>query len=110
MMHSGNTDGNGQNITAGTNTTAAVTLPLITAGGSTDRMRWHLHHCRLVHRSGIDVLVITAGWYASSALMLSHHSQMVCQTSVGVLVITAGWYTGLALVFLLSQPDGTLNR
>jgi hypothetical protein len=47
-MHSGNTGGNGQNITAGTNTMAAVMLPLITAGGSTDRVRCHLHHRRMV--------------------------------------------------------------
>jgi hypothetical protein len=38
MMHSGNTGGNGQNITIGTNTTVAVTLPLITTGESTDLM------------------------------------------------------------------------
>jgi hypothetical protein len=39
MMYSGKAGGNGQNIIAGTNTMAAVTLPLITAGGSTDRVR-----------------------------------------------------------------------
>jgi hypothetical protein len=44
MTHSCNTGGNGQNITAGTNTTSTVMLPLITAGGSTDRVRWQLHH------------------------------------------------------------------
>jgi hypothetical protein len=60
MMHSGNADGNGQNITAETNTTAAVTLPLITARGSTNRMRWHLHHRRMVRRSDVDVLIIIA--------------------------------------------------
>jgi hypothetical protein len=70
-MHSGNAGGNGQNITARTNTMAAVTLPLITAGGNTDCVRWHLHHRRMVRRSGVDVLVITAGWYTSPALMFS---------------------------------------
>jgi hypothetical protein len=63
-MHSGNAGGNGQNITAGTNTTAAVTLPLIIARGSPDRMCWHLNHRRMVCRSGVDALLITAGWYA----------------------------------------------
>ena len=77
-MHSGNTSGNGQNITAETNTTAAVTLPLITARGSTDRVRWHLHHRRMVLRTGVDILVIIDGWY-----------------------------DGPALMFLSSQPDGT---
>jgi hypothetical protein len=71
MTHSGNASSNGQNITAGTNTMAAVTLPLITVGGNTDRVRWYLHHRRMVCQSGVDVLVITAGWYASPALMLS---------------------------------------
>jgi hypothetical protein len=80
-MHSGNAGGNGQNITAGTNTTAAVTLPLITTGGSTDRVRWHLHHRR-----------------------------MVLQTSIDILVITAGWYDGPTLMFSSSQPDGTPVR
>jgi hypothetical protein len=80
-MHSGNTGGNGQNITARTNTTAAVTLPLITTEGSTDRVRWHLHHRRMVLRTSIDILIITADWY-----------------------------DGPALMFLLSQPDGTPVR
>jgi hypothetical protein len=71
MTHSGNAGGNGQNITARTNTTATVTLPLITAGGNTDRVRWRQHHCWMVRRSSIYVLIITVGWYASSALMLS---------------------------------------
>jgi hypothetical protein len=62
-MHSGNADGNGQNITTGTNITAAVTLPLITAGGSTDHVHWHLHHRRMVLQTGVDILVITARWY-----------------------------------------------
>jgi hypothetical protein len=70
-MHSGNASGNRQNITTGTNTTAAMTLPLITARGNTDHVRWHLHHRRMVHRSGVDTLVITARWYADLALMLS---------------------------------------
>ena len=56
-MHSDNAGGNGQNITAKTNTTAVVTLPLITAGRSTDRVHWHLHHCRMVLRTGVDILV-----------------------------------------------------
>ena len=38
-MHSGNADSSGQNITAGTNTTAAVMLPLITIGGGTSHVR-----------------------------------------------------------------------
>jgi hypothetical protein len=38
MMHSGNAGGNGHNITAGTNTTAAVMLALITAGRNTSRV------------------------------------------------------------------------
>jgi hypothetical protein len=39
MMYSSNVGGNGQNITPGTNTTATMTLPLITAEGNTDRVR-----------------------------------------------------------------------
>jgi hypothetical protein len=70
-MHSGNVDGNGQNITARTNTTAAVTLSLITTGGNTDRVRWHLHHRRMVLRTGVDILVITARWYEGPTLMFS---------------------------------------
>ena len=66
-MHSGNAGGNGQNITARTNTTAAVMLALITTGGHTDHVRWRLHHWRMVHWAGIDVLVITAGWYVGLA-------------------------------------------
>jgi hypothetical protein len=96
MMHSGNAGGNKQNITAGTNTTAAVTLALITVRGSTDRMRWHLHHRRMVLRTGVDILVITAGWYG--------------WTGVDVLVITSGWYAGPALIFSSSQLDGTPVR
>ena len=38
MMHSGNADGNGHNITTGTNTTVVATLPLITTRGNTNRM------------------------------------------------------------------------
>ena len=70
-MHSGNAGGNGQNITTGTNTTAVVMPPLITTEGNTDRMRWHLHHHRMVCRTNVDVLVITVGWYAGPALMFS---------------------------------------
>ena len=70
-MHNGNVGGNGQNITAGTNTTAPATLPLIIAGANTDRVRWHLHHRRMVLRTGIDILVITAGWYDGPSLMFS---------------------------------------
>ena len=70
-MHNGNVGGNGKNITAGTNTTAVATLPLITVGANTDRVRWHLHHRRMVHRSSVDVLNITAKWHAGPALMLS---------------------------------------
>ena len=68
-MHSDNAGGNGQNITAKTNTTATVTLPLITAGGNTSRVRWHLHHHRMVRQIGVDVLAITGGWYAGPALI-----------------------------------------
>ena len=68
-MHSGNAGGNGQNITAGTNTAAAVMLPLITAEGHIDRLCWHLHHRRMVHRTGVDVLIITASWYAGPAMI-----------------------------------------
>jgi hypothetical protein len=68
MMHSGNAGSNGQNITAGTNTTAAaVTLPLNTTGESPDRMRWHLNHHRMVRRFSVDALIITAGWYVGLA-------------------------------------------
>jgi hypothetical protein len=70
-MHSGNAGGNGQNITTRTNTTVVVMLPLITAGGSTDHVHWHLHHCRMVLRTSVDILVITAGWYNGLALMFS---------------------------------------
>jgi len=70
-MHSGNTGGNGQNITARTNTTVAVKLPLIIAGGNTDHVHWHLHHRRMVHRIGVDILVITVGWYDGPTLMFS---------------------------------------
>jgi hypothetical protein len=70
-MHSGNTGNNGQNITVGTNITVAVTLPLITIEGSTDRVHWHLHHHRMVLRTSIDILVITVGWYDGPALMFS---------------------------------------
>jgi hypothetical protein len=70
MMHNGNIGGNGQNITAGTNTTAAATLPLITARANIDRVRWHLHHRQMVRRSGVDGLGITARWLAGPALML----------------------------------------
>jgi hypothetical protein len=69
MIHSGHAGGNGQNITVGTNVTAAVTLPLITAGGSPDRVRWHLKNRRMVRRFGINALVIIAGWYTGPALM-----------------------------------------
>ena len=73
-MHNGNVGGNGKNITAGTNTMAVATLPLITVGANTDRVRWHLHHRRMVLRTGVDVLVITARWYSGPALMfLSSH-------------------------------------
>jgi hypothetical protein len=71
MMHSGNTCSNGQNIIAGTNTMAAVMLPLITTGGSTDHVRWHLHHRQMGLWTGVDILVITAGWYDGPALMFS---------------------------------------
>ena len=70
-MHSGNADGNGQNIAVGTNTTATATLPLITARGSTDRMHWHLHYHRMVLRTSVDILVIIAVWYDGPALMFS---------------------------------------
>jgi hypothetical protein len=70
-MHSGNAGGNRQNITVGTNTTAAVTQPLIVTRGNTDCMRRHLHHFQMLHWFGVDVLVIIAGWYAGPALTLS---------------------------------------
>jgi hypothetical protein len=50
MMHNGNASGNGQNITAETNTTSAVTLPSPTACAGT---------------------YITTAWYAGLALMHS---------------------------------------
>jgi hypothetical protein len=71
MMHSGNAYSNGQNIIAGTNTMAAVMLPLITTGGSTDRVRWQLHHCQMGLWTGVDILVIIVGWYDRPALMFS---------------------------------------
>ena len=68
-MHSGNAGGNGHNITAGTNTMAVVMLPLITNGGNTSRVRWHLHHSRMVRRFGVDRSIITVGWYSDLALI-----------------------------------------
>ena len=70
-MHSGNAGGNGQNITTGTNTTAVVMPPLITTEGNTDRMRWHLHHRRMVLRTSVDVIVFIVGWYDGPTLMFS---------------------------------------
>jgi hypothetical protein len=63
-MHSGNAGGNGQNITAGTNTTTVVTMPLITAGGNTDRVRWRQYRRRMVRRSSVNEHIITARRYA----------------------------------------------
>jgi hypothetical protein len=56
MMHSGNAGGNGQNITAGTNTTAAVMLPSLPPKGTSTTC------------AGAN---ITAGWYAGPVLMFS---------------------------------------
>ena len=106
-MHSDNSGGNGQNITAGTNTMAAAMLPLITAGANTDRVCWHLHHRWMVRRSDVDVLNITAEWHSGLALMRSHHhSQMVCRTSIDRSMVTAGWYAIPAMIGALSPLNG----
>jgi hypothetical protein len=42
------------------NTTAVVTLPLITAGGHTDRMRWCQYRRRMVCQSSVNEHIITA--------------------------------------------------
>jgi len=108
MMHSDNSGGNGQNITARTNTMAAVTLPSLPSEGTP---------------TACAGTYITDGWYARSVLMFSssqpdgmpvrrrlvhHHQWMVCRAGVDVLVITTRWYAGPMLMFSSSQPDGTL--
>jgi len=107
MMHSDNSGGNGQNITARTNTMAAVTLPSLPSEGT-------LTACAGTY--------ITDGWYARLVFMFSssqpdgmpvrrrlvhHHQWMVCRAGVDVLVITTRWYAGPALMGPSSPPDDT---
>jgi hypothetical protein len=124
-MHSVDTGGNGRNITARTNTTAEVTLPLITAGGNTDRVQWYIHQRWMVRRTGVDVLVITASWNAAPAMIgtsslpddvparcrwLHLHRRMVCWPGVASYIITAGRYSRPALMDASSPPDSTPGR
>ena len=109
-MHNVNAGGNGRNITAGTNTTAAVTLPSLPPEGTP---------------TACDGTYINGGWYTGPVLMFSssqpdamparhwcshHHSRMVHRSGVDVLVITVGWYVGLALICSSSPSVGTLLR
>lgn len=92
-MYSAN-GGNGQDITAGTNTTPAVMPPSLPLDGTLNRRGCLYYHHRMARPSDVDVSIINVGWYTNQALLYTfHHRPMVRPSSVDAsTIITVGWY------------------